>query len=164
MSKTIYVGLVSDSHGRFDALEKMLEKAPDVAAWIHCGDYYSDGEDLAAATGVPVYTVMGNNDYYRGADGAECRKISIGGIQIMAVHGHQWYGEMRLKKLVSLSRENDAALAVFGHTHRRFLQTISDITIVNPGSVALPRDGRRGTYGIARIEDGMLANVALYEL
>ena len=44
---TVRVGLVSDSHGRFECLSRMADTAPDVAAWIHCGDYCDDGEDLA---------------------------------------------------------------------------------------------------------------------
>lgn len=164
MSKDILVGLVSDSHGRFAALERLIEEAPDVAAWIHCGDYYTDGDDLAVASGVPVYAVMGNNDYYGDADGPECRSVAIGGIHIVAIHGHQWYGTERLQQLVALGKKQGAALVAFGHTHRRFLETIDGITVVNPGSIALPRDGRKGTYGIARITDGVLRDVRLYEL
>ena len=47
---TVRVGLVSDSHGRFECLSRMADTAPDVAAWIHCGDYCDDGEDLAIYT------------------------------------------------------------------------------------------------------------------
>lgn len=164
MSKPVYVGLVSDSHGRFAGMEQMLAQAPDVAAWIHCGDYYPDGDDLAVASGVPVYAVMGNNDYYSDANGPECRVVTIGGIHIVAIHGHQWYGTERIQKLIALGKNNNASLVVFGHTHRRFLETVDGITIVNPGSISLPRDGKHGTYGIARIENGMLANVQLYEV
>lgn len=160
----ILVGLVSDSHGRFEALERMLEYAPDVAAWIHCGDYYRDGDDLAVATGVPVYAVMGNNDYYSDENGPECRCVTIGGVRIVAIHGHQWYGSERLTKLAALGKTNDASLVVFGHTHRRLVQTVAGITVVNPGSIALPRDGRHGTYGVARISAGALVDVQLYEL
>ena len=32
---TVRVGLVSDSHGRFECLSRMADSAPDVAAWIH---------------------------------------------------------------------------------------------------------------------------------
>lgn len=160
----IYVGIVSDSHGRYEALERMLDQAPDVAAWIHCGDYYRDGEDLAIAAGVPVYAVMGNNDYYSDSQGPECRSVTIGGVTIVAIHGHQWYGAERVQQLVALGKQQGAALVAFGHTHRRFLETVGGITVVNPGSIALPRDGRRGTYGIARITQGVIKDIRLYEV
>ena len=130
--------VVSDSHGRFRPLERMISQAPDVAAWIHCGDYSDDGDDLAIYTGVPVYSVRGNNDFM--SDAPACRKVTIGGVNIIAVHGHQWYGEARLAKLRQLGREHEARLVLFGHTHRRFCQRDDDMTIVNPGSVSLPRD------------------------
>lgn len=164
MCNRIYVGLVSDSHGCFKALERMAEQAPDTAAWIHCGDYYTDGEDLAAAIDVPVYGVMGNNDYYGMSDGPECRVVVMDSVRILAVHGHQWYGEKRLERLVELGKQHHADVVVFGHTHRRFFKKVDDMTIVNPGSISLPRDGRRGSYGIVCIENGMLANIELYEL
>ncbi len=162
--KPIYVGIVSDSHGKFTPLEKMIHQAPDAAAWIHCGDYCEDGEDLAAYSGVPVYTVKGNNDFMSLSKAPECRKISIGGITILAVHGHQWYGRSRLENLLSLGRKHNSPLVVFGHTHRRFCETFGNIIIANPGSISLPRDGKKGTYAICRIEDNALTDVKLCEL
>ena len=92
---TVRVGLVSDSHGRFECLSRMADDAPDVAAWIHCGDYCDDGEDLAIYTGVPVYAVLGNNDYMTHTHDPECRCVTVGGVRIVAIHGCQWYGERR---------------------------------------------------------------------
>ncbi|WP_289002274.1 metallophosphoesterase [uncultured Megasphaera sp.] len=66
MSDTQYLGLVSDSHGRFGALEKMADAEPHVGAWIHAGDYSRDGDDLALYTDVPVFSVLGNNDLWGG--------------------------------------------------------------------------------------------------
>lgn len=163
MSK-VYVGIVSDSHGRFAALEKMVEQAPDVAAWIHCGDYCEDGDDLAIYTGVPVYTVLGNNDFMTETNTPEYRNIMIGGIHIAAIHGHQWYGRQRLEKLAVLGKQMDAALVVFGHTHRWYYETVDGMPILNPGSIALPRDGRQGTYAICCIENSVLTDVRMYEL
>lgn len=163
MSK-VYVGVVSDSHGRFSALEKMIDQAPDVAAWIHCGDYCEDGDDLAMCVDVPVYTVLGNNDMMTQTNTPEYRNITIGGLHIMAIHGHQWYGGQRLKQLTALGKQNDAALVVFGHTHRRFYEIIDGMPLLNPGSIALPRDGRQGTYAICCIENSVLTDVRMYEL
>ena len=101
---TVRVGLVSDSHGRFECLSRMADAAPDVAAWIHCGDYCDDGEDLAIYTGVPVYAVLGNNDYMTHTNDPECRCVTVGGIRIVAIHGCQCYGERRRQKLVELGR------------------------------------------------------------
>lgn len=161
---TVYVGIVSDSHGRFQPLEAMVEQAPDAAAWIHCGDYCEDGDDLAVYTGVPVYAVLGNNDYRTQTRTPECRTVQIGSISIVAIHGHQWYGSERIEKLAALGKRCGASLVVFGHTHRRFCEERDGLTILNPGSISLPRDGRKGTYAICRIDDGVLTEVSIHEL
>lgn len=159
----VLIGIVSDSHGRFSALEKMVDQAPDVAAWIHCGDYCEDAEDLAIYTDLPVYAVLGNNDYMTTTNTPPFRTVTIGGVNITAIHGHQWYRN-REENLLDLGKQHEASLVVFGHTHRRFCETIAGITILNPGSIALPRDGRKGTYAICRIANGILADVCMYEL
>lgn len=163
MSK-VYVGLVSDSHGRFNCLSRMADTAPDVAAWIHCGDYCDDGEDLAIYTGVPVYAVLGNNDYMTRTNDPECRVVTVAGVRIAAIHGCQWYGNKRLEKLIELGQRENAALVAFGHTHRRFLKKEGSLWIVNPGSIGLPRDNRNGTYAIVTIEDARITDVTFYEI
>ena len=163
MSKS-YVGIVSDSHGRSGRFEKMVALAPDVCVWIHAGDYCKDAEDLAIYAGVPVYAVLGNNDYYSHTDAPERRVIRVAGLTIAIIHGSQWYGERRLQKLFDFGQVNKAELVVFGHTHRRFLKQRDGITVVNPGSISLPRDGRKGTFAVCEIENGYLMDVRFYEL
>lgn len=158
------IGIVSDSHGRYGQLEKMVDQAPSVAAWIHGGDYSSDADDLAVCAGVPAYAVLGNNDYFRESTAPECRKVTLGGLNIVVIHGCQWYGEKRLEKLVELGKKYDASLVVFGHTHRCFLKKIDGITLLNPGSIGLPRDCRHGTYAIVTIEFGAVSDIRMYEL
>ena len=161
---TVRVGLVSDSHGRFECLSRMADAAPDVAAWIHCGDYCDDGEDLAIYTGVPVYAVLGNNDYRAHTNDPGGRGVTVGGIRIVASHECQWYGKRRWKKLVELVRQNQADLVAFGHTRRRFVKMDGEMWVVNPGSIGLPRDGRKGTYAIVSIDDGVITDVAFHEI
>ena len=160
----IRVGLVSDSHGHFAALEKMTATVPAVDAWIHCGDYCEDADDLAVYTDRPVYVVRGNNDYLAPASVPEYGVVSFGDVPIVAVHGHQWYGAERMKGLLALGEEKKALLVVFGHTHRRFMTEQHGITLVNPGSVALPRDGCRGTFAVALCADGILKDIRFYEI
>ena len=45
------------------------------------------------------------------------------------------------------------SLLVLGHTHEQFVRTVDGTTIVNPGSVGLPKDGdAKAAYAV--IEDG----------
>lgn len=161
---TARIGLVSDSHGRFCCLEQMVDQAPDVCCWIHGGDYCNDAEDLAAYAAVPVYAVLGNNDYLTDMNVPERRIVKTAGLTIAVIHGSQWYGEKRLLKLEEWGRGAGADLVVFGHTHRQYKLERDGFIIVNPGSIGRPRDRREGTYAIVTAEDGRLADIQFYHL
>jgi putative phosphoesterase len=143
-------------------MERMVEQCPQVTTWIHGGDYCEDADDLALYVDVPVYSVRGNNDF-RSYNVPECRTLSVDGVGITVIHGHQWYHN-RLQRLAELGKKNHSSLVVFGHTHRRFLEQVEGITVVNPGSISRPRDCRTGTYAICCIENGVLGDVKLVEL
>lgn len=116
-----------------------------MAAWIHGGDYCDDGEDLAIYTGVPVYAVLGNNDYLNHTNDPECRCVTVGGIRIVAIHGSQWYGERRLQKLIELGREQQANLVVFGHTPTGALSSVRGTCGSSiPEASACPATGEKG--------------------
>ena len=52
----------------------------------------------------------------------------------------------------ALDRECD--IAMYGHTHRPFLEERGGITILNPGSLSYPRqEGRKPSYMIMYMEE-----------
>ena len=55
-------------------------------------------------------------------------------------------------------REEGAArkvdIVMFGHTHRPYLKKFGDITVLNPGSLAFPRqEGRKGSFMILEMDE-----------
>ena len=43
---------------------------------------------------------------------------------------------------------------MYGHTHRPSITREKDLTVVNPGSIAYPRqEGRRGTYVLMETDE-----------
>ena len=56
-------------------------------------------------------------------------------------HGHLW-NEHRMPELPA------GAILAHGHTHVPEIRESAGITVFNPGSVSLPRDGRGGTFGV----------------
>ncbi len=144
----------SDSHGRtvdiYDAIER---EAPDGV--IHLGDYTEDVRELRRAyaySSMPIYAVRGNNDF--DSDFPMFIVITLGGVKMYLSHGHRErvYG-MSSGVMADRARENGCVLAMFGHTHRLFLEQIDDIMVFNPGSISLPRGGKK-SYGRLTIEDG----------
>lgn len=49
-------------------------------------------------------------------------------------------------------------IAMYGHTHRPFLDVIDGVTVLNPGSLSYPRqEGRRPSYMIIHVDaDGKM--------
>ena len=41
---------------------------------------------------------------------------------------------------------------------------IGDVTLVNPGSIALPRDGRYGTYALCCLENRVIKEVRFFKI
>ena len=74
--------VVSDSHGRDDALEYVLQQHGDAYAYIHCGDIDAD-----PGTFPRFVTVGGNNDIFY--DYPDEQILSIGTHRIFIVHSHQ---------------------------------------------------------------------------
>ena len=72
-------------------------------------------------------------------------------------HGHTWHverWESSLWDLCDEAKRRGARVAIFGHTHMPFLEEQNDILLLNPGSVAKPRQaGLKKTYAVITIND-----------
>lgn len=144
----------SDSHGRTVDIYSAIEReTPD--AIIHLGDYTEDVRELRrayACSTMPIYAVRGNNDF--DSDFPMFIVMQLGGISMYLSHGHRErvFG-MSSGQMAARAQENHCMLAMFGHTHRLFLEQINGVYVFNPGSISLPRGGKR-SYGRLTIEDG----------
>lgn len=156
----VYIGIVSDSHGNNRHWQKLTDDCPQVKAWFHCGDYCRDAEELAYYADAPVYTVKGNNDYFDTYKAPDEALITVDDIRIYMTHGHG----RTLKSMAATGEAKGAQLVLFGHTHRTCEERIGDVTLVNPGSIALPRDGRYGTYALCCLENRVIKEVRFFEI
>lgn len=81
------------------------------------------------------------------------RAVRCDGLRILLVHGSPWapYDEYIYPQSVTLGRFATLAydLVCCGHTHVPFVYEAGQVTVVNPGSCAQPRDqDRRGAYAL----------------
>ena len=65
---------------------------------------------------------------------------------LFITHGHRYGVNSGTAYLEELIDTEGYDFVMYGHTHRRDLTTYKNSYIVNPGSLALPRDNRVGTY------------------
>ena len=131
--------IVSDTHGQEKNLEEVLEKEEPIDALIHLGDL-EGGEDFisTACEDCPAYLVSGNNDFFCSLPRE--REITLGNIQSASsptaiIIMYLWVWRSFGGRLLS----RDYQVAMFGHTHKPYLETKDGVTILNPGSLSYPR-------------------------
>ncbi|MCD7745547.1 MAG: metallophosphoesterase [Lachnospiraceae bacterium] len=146
--------IVSDTHGYEDNLKRALDAVGAPDCMIHLGDSESTLENMQKIANCPVYMVGGNCDYFTRLP--LTRIEELGGCRIFMTHGHYYYVSVGVRDLAEEARTNNCNVAMFGHTHRPFIdESDPELTILNPGSLSFPRqEGRRPSYILMEAEKG----------
>lgn len=141
----------SDSHTSISSCCSLVEKISGTDMIIHAGDHASDAEKLKIKfPDIDVVYVRGNCDFTAADD--ELVK-DVCGKRIFLTHGHRYNvkfdSDYRL--LRKRAEEQNADIAVFGHTHIPFHENNGKLILMNPGSIKYTH-----TFGIIEIEDSKL--------
>lgn len=153
--------VISDTHGRYDILKRILAEHRDVDFVIHCGDgEYETNRLIAERPELKpwILQVRGNCDHSR--EIPLVREISLPfGHKAIALHGHTMiYGDFQ-QNLVQLAKENDADIVLFGHLHTRIDRNVEGVRLFSPGSAAQPRDQFPAGFGLLDVmESGVLTS------
>ena len=146
--------IVSDTHRFDDNLEQVIAEETPFDALIHLGDAEGSeylirewvGEDCA------LYMVMGNNDFFSDLDRE--MEIELGPHRIFLTHGHYYNVSLGVETLAEEALARGCDIAMYGHTHRPYLNQEGPVTVLNPGSLSYPRqEGRRPSYMIMDMDD-----------
>ena len=106
--------------------------------------------------------VAGNTDWPDGKTPDEI-VVEAAGHRIFLTHGHIYGVRSTLEMLVQAAREEQADIAVYGHTH--VAQDVEgEVRVLNPGSVARPRDEGRPSFMLAELEAEKPPKVELVRL
>lgn len=144
--------VVSDTHGRDKNLETVLESCGRIDLLIHAGDVQHSADYIRVIAGCPVYMVAGNNDYF--SDLPEEVEFQLGKYRVFLAHGHFYCVNAGYNRLRREGRARGAHMVIFGHTHRPFIETEKDLTLLNPGSISFPRqEGKNPTYMIIEMDE-----------
>lgn len=98
------------------------------------------------------YAVRGNCDFERFDEHAI---VSIDDKRWLLVHGHQVYNAHDLESLSDLAKSYDCQVICYGHTHIPVYSKVSDVIILNPGSLARSRSKYPNSYMTVDITNGM---------
>jgi len=128
--------IFSDSHGNFNAMLSALKKEGKVDLIIHAGDVQRDVEDLEIMyQRTVIAAVKGNNDFWNNSVPQD-RFFTFDNVKIFLTHGHAYGVKYSLAKLIQKSKELDADLCIFGHTHIPHEEISGRLRLFNPGSAA----------------------------
>ena len=144
--------IVSDTHGKTEYLESVLEKEKPLDRLIHLGDIEGDEDYIPVIAECPVEIVAGNNDFFSDLPG-EC-VIQIGRYKALLTHGHYYYVNAGIRHIKGEAIDRKVDIAMYGHTHRPMLTQEDGVTVLNPGSISYPRqEGRRPSYIIMELDE-----------
>ena len=155
------IGVISDTHGNIAALRRALELFHDVDLIVHAGDvlYHpprlgcTDSYDVSGcvellnALSIPIVIAQGNCD---AAVYEELLEVPLqfpyayvvyDNANIIVSHGHALLSQ----QMIELGRRFHADYLISGHTHVPELRKVDGMTVMNPGSPAIPKhevDGR----------------------
>lgn len=144
--------IVSDTHKSHRNLEKVLGENKDIDMLIHLGDVEGAEDYIEALADCPVHIVSGNNDFFSDLPAEE--EFMIGGHHVFITHGHYYGIVMGVERLAREARERGADIVMYGHTHRPFFKEEKGLVVLNPGSIAYPRQlERRASYMLMEVDE-----------
>ena len=154
--------VLSDSHGY--SLSGLLMKAESLGkidAVFHLGDGFRDMDGFLAEFPY-VFRVAGNCDFSGGE--RECL-APLFGKRFFLTHGHAYRVKSTMQLLKARAYETEADCVLFGHTHKPLVTNRNGVLVVNPGSLAYPRQpGRRPSYAIMTLEESRPPEVEIQYL
>lgn len=127
------IGVISDTHGHLDPKVHDLFKGVDHI--LHAGDIGLPWLILELEDIAPVTAVSGNTDV--GLEFKETELVELDGRKFLVHHVVDVKAPAdRIKSRII--RENPDVV-VFGHTHKRFCETIGQTLYFNPGYAGKPK-------------------------
>lgn len=148
--------VLSDSHSSLRLMRRAVETIRPNAV-VHLGDYYDDGAAIAEENPeLPFHQVAGNCDRFRCPPGVrEMLCYNVCGVKLYMTHGHNHHVKSTLFRLLSDARRENAAAALYGHTHEADCHREEDgLWVLNPGSCG--HGG--GSIGLIETENGEILN------
>ncbi|MBR4235059.1 MAG: metallophosphoesterase [Clostridia bacterium] len=139
------IGVIADSHRRYEKLREALLHMEDCAYIVHLGDHDSD----VARFDIPenrLYTVPGNCDPL--SFSPVSRITELDGVRIFMTHGHAYGVKQGLTRLALRAREAGARVVLYGHTHVPSALDDGRVLCLNPGAL------QNGKYALVFLDCG----------
>lgn len=144
--------IVSDTHKNSRNFFYVTRKEKGMDCIVHCGDVCGEEELLEETAPCRLEMVAGNMDFNSYLPMQ--KEIRLGNVKAMIAHGHQYSVNETLAELYHVANQKEAKIFFFGHTHRPCVVERDGVWMVNPGSLALPRqENGRASYAVMEISN-----------
>lgn len=153
--------VISDTHGKIDKAIEIYKTLNDIDLIIHLGDLWNDGKRIKDQLDAPLIGLKGNMDGSFARDGYHIMETEFG--KIFLAHGHMENVKQGYDNIMYKAESLECKAAFFGHTHVPLFVQASGMYLLNPGSLALPAGGRKGSYAVVTIGEKTLDATILFE-
>ena len=140
------LGLISDTHGFLDSRLPQIFRGVDHI--LHAGDIGPDRLLVQLETIAPVTAVLGNTDSSNWIKLTETP--TLGGRKFL-IH-HIVSPRALTAELEAQIKHTQPQVVLFGHTHRRFEETINNVLFINPGYSGQPKQGAERSVAVLHLE------------
>ncbi|MBR1968187.1 MAG: metallophosphoesterase [Clostridia bacterium] len=123
--------VISDTHGDYRAIDKLLPIINESDYLFHLGDFYRDIRAYERELKCKLYSVLGNCD-----GGGDDELITIDGVKILLTHGDRYGVKSSKYKLLMRAKELGVKVVFYGHTHISDIEEIDGIYLINPGALS----------------------------
>ena len=151
--------VLSDSHENIENMRIAVTRTqPELI--LHLGDLVRDAEELKTQfPAIPLMQVEGNCDSYDMHYAPLWQIYEAEGHRIFFTHGHHYRVKYDLLHLCYAAAEQNAELALFGHTHLPLCEKVGGLTLLNPGSIG---GGKHPSYAVIEASEADLKTNILY--
>jgi putative phosphoesterase len=140
------LGIISDTHGFLDPRLAIIFAGVDHI--LHAGDIGSPMIEVELKFISPVTVVLGNTDH--GLSFKETELVGVGNKNFL-VH-HIVNPRALSDPLKQRIKRHTADAVIFGHTHKRFAETVDGVFFFNPGYAGKPKFGAERSVGILHLD------------
>ena len=132
---SLKIGVISDTHGFLDPrVEKIFAGVDHI---LHAGDIGNPLIELELKFIAPVTAVLGNTDL--GLTFKETEIVTLAEKKFLV---HHIVNPRALSENVEARIQRDRPdVVVFGHTHKKFAETVDGVFFFNPGYAGKPKFG-----------------------
>ena len=139
------IGIISDTHGFLDPRVETIFAGVDHI--LHAGDIGDPMIPLELGFIAPTTTVLGNND-----PGLPFKETEVVTLEMKKFLVHHIVNPLTpSEKLEARLHRDRPDVVVFGHTHKKYCDTVNGILYFNPGYSGSPKKGSDRSVAILHL-------------